>query len=430
MRNRAYPNVNSKPSRNNTETRKTIHNLGKFTNFVCPALSSTQNNKHMVQVSKILDYTYTLKKETQIANFSILTPEQTKHIRPVHPTSVRHLFNNNHKDAIHYRKSLSQTSKNDEVNKIYWFPTPQKPGNERKHTPIHTHILKEVRELRKLEQFNPLEDRDSRNQFLSNFNWIDFTLELEAKQALEALLVDFHDIFVRHSFYIGISPEFKVHLTPLDNKPAFSQSLPAPINLKDDIFVELAILYQVWHHHNITFSKYASPIFVQRKPNGKLRLLVDLRKKNRLIADNYIINNQPVSTLTDAAQHLMAGKNLFCELDCFQTYHCLQMADQQSIALLAFNFESRAFAYRRIAQGASRSPTAFWSFIREYPVIKLERCAQYFDDIGVAANNPQYLLKNFRTVSQCQKIPGLELSMAKCHFGRQEATFVQYQPTE
>ena len=74
--------------------------------LICPAISSTQNNKHMVQISNFLDHTYTLKEGTHMANFSILTPEQIKHIRPVNPTSVRHLLNNNHNDAIHYKNSL------------------------------------------------------------------------------------------------------------------------------------------------------------------------------------------------------------------------------------------------------------------------------------------------------------------------------------
>ena len=67
--------------------------------FMCLALSLTQQNKHMVQISNFLDQPYTLKKGTHVANFSILTPEQTKHIRPVNPTSVRNLLNNNHDDA-------------------------------------------------------------------------------------------------------------------------------------------------------------------------------------------------------------------------------------------------------------------------------------------------------------------------------------------
>ena len=276
-----------------------------------------------------------------------------------------------------------------------------------------------------LEKLNPLENAESRSQFLSNFDWADSTLQPGAKQAIEDLLVEFHDTFARHRFDIGINTEFKVQLTPLDNRPAYSQSLPAPINLKDDILVELALLHKYGIITTLPFSKYASPIFAKRKPNGKLRLLVDLRKINTLIADDYINNNQPVSTLTDAAQH-MAGKNLFCKLDCSQAYHCLQMADQQSIELLAFNFASRTLAYRRLAQGLRRSLSAFSSFIREYldPVIKADQCAQYVDDIGIAANTLEQLIKNLRAVFQCLRKAGLKLSMTKCHFGVQEVDFL------
>ena len=391
---------------------------------ICPAISSTQNNKHIVQISNFLDHPYTLKKGTHMANLSILTPEQSKHIRPVNPTSVRHLLNNNHDDAIHYIYSLLKTSQTEKVNETYWFRTPHDPGNEKEHTPIQTRILNELRELEKLEKLNPLEYTDSRNQFLSNFDWTDSNLQPDAKQAVENLLVEFHDFFARHCFYIGINTEFKVQITSLDNRPAYSQSPPAPMNLKDDILVELALLHKYGIITTLPFSKYASPIFAQRKPNGKLRLLVDLRKINTLIADDYINNNHPVSTLTDAAQH-MAGKNLFCKLDCSQAYHCLQMADQQSIELFAFNFASRTFAYQRLTQRLSRSLSAFSSFIREYldPAIKADQCAQYVDDIGIAANTPEQLIKNLRAVFQCLRKAGLKLSIAKCHFGVQEVGF-------
>ena len=263
--------------------------------LICPAISSTQNNKHMVQISNFLDHPYTLKKGTHIANFSIITPEQTNHIRPVNPISVRHLLNNSHDDAIHYINSLLKTSKDNEVNETYWFPTPKNPGNEKEHTPIQARILKELRELEQLEKLNPLENTNFRNQFLSNFDWTDSTLQPEAKQAVENLLVEFHDVFARHRFDIGINTEFKVQLTPLDNRPAYSQSLPAPINLKDDILVELALLHKYGIITTLPFSKYASPIFAQRKRNGKLRLLVHLRKINTLIADDYINNDQPLA---------------------------------------------------------------------------------------------------------------------------------------
>ena len=114
-----------------------------------------------------------------------------------------------------------------------------------------------------------------------------------------------------------------MNLAPKDERPINTQSLPVPINLKEDLTVELALMHRYGIITTIPFSKYASPIFAQRKQNGKLRLLVDLRKINALISDDYINNNHPVSTLSDAAQHL-AGKKLFCKLDCSQAYHCLQ----------------------------------------------------------------------------------------------------------
>ena len=266
--------------------------------------------------------------------------------------------------------------------------------------------------LQDLETLDPTTDAESRAKFLENFDWKDSTLTPEEKKKIEELLVEFHDIFARHRFDIGMNEEFKVKLTPNDDSPAYSQSLPAPINLKEDILVELAMLHKYGIITTLPFSKYASPIFAQKKPNGKLRLLIDLRKINNLISDDYINNNHPVSTLVDAAQHL-AGKKLFCKLDCSQAYHCLPMADQRSIEMLAFNFASRTFAYRRLAQGLSRSLSAFSSFMREYldKVIKADQCAQYVDDIGIAANDVDHLMTNLRATFKCIQEAGLKLTI-------------------
>ena len=114
-------------------------------------------------------------------------------------------MNHNHDDAIRNVNSLLKTSKTDGVNETYWFPTPQNTGNEREHRPIQTRVLSELRELKQLEQLNSQEDTDSRDQFLSNFDSTDSTLQPDAKQAVEDPLVEFHDIFARHRFDIGIN---------------------------------------------------------------------------------------------------------------------------------------------------------------------------------------------------------------------------------
>ena len=87
--------------------------------------------------------------------------------------------------------------------------------------------------------------------------------------------------------------------------------------------------------------------------------------------------------------------------------------------MLAYNFTSRIFAYKRLAQGLSRSVSAFSSCMREYlgPVVKADQCVQYVDDIGIAANIATDLTRNIRAVFMCIRQAGLQLTIEKCHFG-------------
>ena len=274
-----------------------------------------------------------------------------------------------------------------------------------------------MNELKDKGKLNPQEGTESRNKIFNRVDWTDTLLTEMEKQAIEDILVDYHDIFARHRMDIGMHTEFKVKLTPKDNKSVYSQILPKPIYLKEDLIVELASMHKYGIITVLPFSKYASPRFAQRKPNGKLRLSVHLRKINSLISDDYTNNNHPVSILSDAAQHL-AGKSLFCKLDCSQAYHCLQMADQRSVEMLAFNFASRTFAYKRLAQGLSRFVSVFSSFMRKYldPVVKADQGAHYVDDIGIAANNATDPTRNIRAVFRCIRQAGLKLTNEKGHF--------------
>ena len=153
-------------------------------------------------------------------------------------------------------------------------------------------------------------------------------LALNEIARIEKLLMELHDIFASKRYEIGIKDEFEVKLTPEDDSPTYSEGLPPPTFLKVDILVELAKIHRYGIITTLSFSKYDSARFAQKEPYGKPRLLVDLRKINNLISEDYISNNHLVSTLK-SAQH-MARKKLFCKWDRSQAYHFLQMADQRS----------------------------------------------------------------------------------------------------
>ena len=272
----------------------------------------------------------------------MVTPEPSKHIKPV-DMAILSMIPQGDPDLTAYLNELLRTDKPEQQNNTLWFPTPENPGKPEDHTPIQTRILEELNELKDKEKLNPQESTESRNKFLKQFDWTDTFVTETEKQAIEDIMVDYHDFFATHRMDIGMNTEFKVELTPKDENAVYSQSLPMPIHLKEDLKVELALMYKYGIITVLPFSKYASPIFAQKKPNGKIRLLLDLRKINSLIADDYTNDNHRASTLSDAAQHL-AGKSLFCKLDCSQAYQCLQMAVQRSMEMLAFNFAIRTFA--------------------------------------------------------------------------------------
>ena len=310
--------------------------------LICHSMSTIIDKRKAVRVTNTTESPYLIKKHTQIAEFSLVTPKPSKLIKPV-DMAILIMIPQDDPDLTAYLNELLGTNEPEQQDNTFWFPTPGNPGGPEDHTPKQTRILKDLNELKDKEKLNPQEGTKSRNKFLKRFDWTDTRLTETEKQAIEDILVEYHDIFARHRMDIGMNPEFKVELTPKDNKAVYSQSLPMPIHLKRDPIFELALMHKYGIITVLPFSKYASPIFAQRKPNAKLRLLVDLRKVNSLIADDYTNNNHPVSTLSDAAQHL-AGKSLFCKLDCSQTYHCLQMANQRSVEMLAFNSASRIFA--------------------------------------------------------------------------------------
>ena len=86
--------------------------------------------------------------------------------------------------------------------------------------------------------------------------------------------------------------------------------------------------------------------------------------------------------------------------------------------MLSFNFAIKRFAYKRHAQDLSRSVSAFSNFMREYldPIFKADQCAQYVDDIGIAASNATGLIRNIGANFQCNRQARLKLTLEKCHF--------------
>ena len=161
-------------------------------------------------------------------------------------------------------------------------------------------------------------------------------------------------------------------------------------------------------------SRCSSPLFAQRKNSGRLRLLVDSRKVSQLLKNDYVNTNFAISNMSDAINYF-AGNKLFRKLDCSNAYHCVQMADDVSVQLIAFNFASRTYAYKCLAQGLNKSVTGFNSFKRHYvdPCLASGNCTQSMDDNGNAVTNFEQLIPSLREIFICIRQSGLKLSLEK-----------------
>ena len=159
--------------RNTTET---VTPVEKFTETASLLLSHSKSTiidrKIAVRVTNTTELPYTINKNTHIAEFSVVTPEQSKFIKPVE-MAIFSMIPEGDPNPITCLTELLRTNKQDQQTNTFWFPTPENPGNTEDHTPIQTRILKELRELQLKEKLNPKDGIESRMDFLKRVAWTD-----------------------------------------------------------------------------------------------------------------------------------------------------------------------------------------------------------------------------------------------------------------
>ena len=162
--------------RNTTGTVTPVEKFSEAASLIIShSMSTLSDRKIAVGVTKTTESPYTINKNTQIADFSVVTPEQSKFIKPV-DTAILSMIPEGNPDLGTYLTELLTTNKPDQQNNTSWFPRPKKPGNTDDHTPIQTRILKELRDLQQKENLNPRDDIESRKEFLKRFDWTDTLL--------------------------------------------------------------------------------------------------------------------------------------------------------------------------------------------------------------------------------------------------------------
>ena len=206
-------------------------------------MSTIFDKKTAVCVTNTTEPPYPVKKDTQIAEFSVVTPEQSKHIEPV-DLAISSMIPLGVPDLTAYVNEHLKTNEAEQQNDNFWFPTPENRGKIEDQTPIQTRISKELTDFKDKEKLNLQDSTEYRQKLLERFDWTDTLLTETEKQAIEDILFNYIDNFARQRMDFGINTELKVKLTPKDDKAVYSQNLPMPVHLKGDLIVELALMHK------------------------------------------------------------------------------------------------------------------------------------------------------------------------------------------
>ena len=211
----------------------------------------------MIQVTNPNDHTYTLEANTNLAIFRIPTPHQAANITPM-PVEHLKLIPDHPDDAA---AVINQLFVNPDMKSTKWYPTPETCSEPDKLNKIERRIFDEIAALRELEKLDHVRSHEQRVKFLQNFKWEDSLLSPSHQAQLEELLLKYNSIFARHRLDIGLNTDIKVKLTPQHEEPVYTQSLPTPTNLKDDLLVDLAFMQEYGIIATLPHSKYSSPMF-------------------------------------------------------------------------------------------------------------------------------------------------------------------------
>lgn len=168
----------------------------------------------------------------------------------------------------------------------------------------------------------------------------------------------------------GVPPSVVQHTIPMNGDAKPSQQCPYPMNPKYAKIVrkEIENLIECGFIYPIDHSKWASPIVVVPKNNGKLRVCGDLKKVNATTRRYHY--PLPYS------KHILkrvAGKEAYSFLDGYSGYNQISIAPEDQ-AKIAFVMKQGVFAYRVMPFGLTNAPTtfqrlmniAFKEFLREF----------------------------------------------------------------
>ena len=162
---------------------------------------------------------------------------------------------------------------------------------------------------------------------------------------------------------------------------------------------------------------WISPMVIAPKPNGDIRLCIDMRQANQAIQRQRF----PIPTKEEMLLD-MDGSKVFSKLDLKWGFHQLKISES-SREITTFSTHIGCYRYKRLMFGVNAAPELYQSEIHKV-VTGLQGVANMSDDLIVHGSNKEEHDNRLHAVLTRLSERGLTLNKQKCVFGANEVEFL------
>ena len=234
----------------------------------------------------------------------------------------------------------------------------------------------------------------------------------------ENLIGQFSDIFNG----VGLLKDLTIKLHIKDDIPPVARPhRRVPINLRDQVESAINDLMAQDIIEPVTEGPtpwISQPVFVT-KPNGSLRLCIDMRAANKAIERTRHVVPTIDEILSDLNQ-----SSVFSKLDLNQGYHQL-MLDTRSRHITTFSTHLGLFRYKRLNFGINCASEIFQNAV--HSVLKgIPDVINVSDDILIYSKNTEAHRKTLQDVFQRLRDSGLTLKQEKCQLFKTSLKYLGY----
>ena len=168
-------------------------------------------------------------------------------------------------------------------------------------------------------------------------------------------------------------------------------------------------------------SAAAAPVMFVKRPDGKLRLVVDYRGLNKIT----VKRRYPLPLIPEMLDRLHRAK-LFTKIDLRNAYHQVRVKEGDEWKT-AFRCREGQFEYQVCPQGATNAPAMFQHFMNDILREHLDLTAVgILDDVIIFSEDPALHVQHVRAILQILRDNKLYAKVEKCEFEKESMTFVGY----